>query len=50
MSDGPESDAGASSVVTRGTLDGWGGLTKVAARFAQNRLAVAGLIVFGLLV
>jgi hypothetical protein len=50
MSNGSESDAGPSQVVTRGTVDGWGGLTKVAARFARNRRALVGLIVLGLFV
>jgi peptide/nickel transport system permease protein len=50
MSDRSGSGGSNSPAVTSGTVDGWWGLTKVAARFARNRLALAGLIVLGLFV
>src|SRR5689334_4148719 len=50
MSNGSGSDAGTTPVASGGTVAGGVGLRVIADRFARNRLALAGLIVFGLLV
>src|SRR5258706_14649681 len=50
MTNGSGSDVGTTPVASGGTVAGGYGRHVVAQRFARNRLALAGLIVFGLLV
>jgi peptide/nickel transport system permease protein len=50
VSNGSGSDAGAASGASGSAVVGGSGLRVVANRFARNRLALAGLMVFGLLV
>src|SRR5258707_11263456 len=50
MTNGSGSDVGTTPVASGGTVAGGSGRHVVAQRFARNRLALAGLSVFGLLV